>query len=1818
MVPLKAVTVILLVHYVQLVERSESKRIVVSEEGISDYTDLDFQSICCTFGHCVCQSFLHALTNLTDNVTITITTDVMLSSAVFIVGVDNTRVVGYNKLTVHCNNTGGLKFISCKNITIEGISWEGCGFNNKSDTDPVLGMYNSSGITIQNCTFHNSIGQAVVLSNVMGNVIINSCMFTNNTQYRGHGVAVYYPSGTDTHVLFTIDNCSFTDNGRAESVVYIRGYKLREAISLHNSMFVNNHGVPLYISYQVVHIRGNLLVKSNDNGGIFSTNNSYILFTKHSHASFYNNKAELGGAIYSNDNVNMSFEENSTVTFTENYAEKKGGAIFSNDNANMSFEENSVVIFIENNAKRDGGAIYCSGTSNILFKGTVKFIKNSAQFYGGAVYSHDNSSILFTDNSTITVVENNAKYGGAIYSLDNSKTIFEESSVVIFAKNNARWNGGAINSGENSGISIKENSTVTFTENSAGWYGGAIYLNEYSSILFENISTVSFTENNASWNGGALYSIVNSSISFEGNSLVNFTKNYARWHGGVIYSNCSSKISFEGKSTVLFTKNSAKYYGGSIYSNGISIISFKEKCTATFIKNSAIWSGGAIFSAYKSKLSCEKNSTVTFTKNYAKRDGGALYSIYSSIISFHGNSTMTFTDNMATRDGGAIYTLHNSNVLFKDNCIVSFTKNKATRYGGAIHSIQNSNISFEMNSVITFNENSAIDGGAIHIASNVNPLFQENCTVSFTENKAIRYGGAIYSTYNSNTLFDQSSKVAFTENIASEDGGAIYSYNSSILFKDYCIVVLAENIAMRDGGAICTAYSSNISFEGNSKITFTENTAGRDSGAIFPDKDSNIIFSGNSEVDLLNNTATRDGGAICHLYNTVTFQGYVTVMFVDNKASRDGGAINSYLATVVFKDHCKVIFSDNYALRYGGGVYSLLNSIVLCIGSSTVEFTRNEALSGGALCSEINSSVVYKENTTVRFQSNVGKRQGGAIYNFRNYYSHDGYSKTTYTNNYATFGGAVYSDGGSNLVGGGNSVVEFINNKAVFGGAIYAGGLANSLSIFNESSTYFNAISTFEGNSTVIFMNNVAISHGGAIFALQSNIKCGKNRAVIFQDNTAQANGGAIYLSDQSTTIFANDSDLTFSYNTAEGYGGAIFIRITESVIAFNTHFNAQFHNNSAKVAGNLLYITVPKWCDRSCLDGSIMGIENVLQSSQDVAVTPHTIELYHPAVCISYNTEGDCRIYFVRNTMLGQEISIDACVLDYYGQHCNAVQFIVSGENNNNYSINGENYVFISCGNSTFQGISIIGNETFPAQSNYSITLKLNVGPYSDEKAFSNTIVVEISPCHPGFWHDKKLQRCVCYNDTDIVFCSDSSSTIKRGYWFGIVNRQPTVTVCPVNYCDFTCCETTDGFYHLSPSRENQCRSHRTGIACGNCEEGWALSFDSAECIHINQCTAGQTALIVALTSLYWLGVLSAAFFIMYYKVPVGYLYAISYYYSMMDVWLSQTLHLSQSLLITFNALSSIVKVTPQFLGQLCLIKNMSGIDQQFIHYIHPVAITLILIAISLVAKVSYRFSSFISRGIIRVICLLLLLSYTSITTTSLMLMRVLTFVNVHKVYTYLSPDIEYFHGRHLPYGIVAVFFAIVIVIGLPLLLLLEPFLNSFINFTRIKPLLDQFQGCYKDRYRSMASYYMICRLVIIVVFIAGSSNASLAHYILIVLCVIASTIHLMVRPYHYKKLNIFDGLILMLINFVTVLPLFDTLNSNIVVGIAFTLMILPLVMFLVMVLLLCKEKLKKALDYCSASSKDDSSENAEVPMSDIGLVIDDSMRIHATICEM
>ena len=177
---------------------------------------------CYMYEECSCYSFDNALAYLTGNALLNIITDVMLSTLMKASNIENISIIGHNNPIVNCKGIGGIYFTFCNNCIIQGITWNECG---SGRTQPGLKLKYCSHITIQSCSFQHSIGQAVALINIIGDVNINHCKFVNNSHYRGHGAAISYSSNivinSPTPFLFQICNCNFTHNEGTYSLVYI-------------------------------------------------------------------------------------------------------------------------------------------------------------------------------------------------------------------------------------------------------------------------------------------------------------------------------------------------------------------------------------------------------------------------------------------------------------------------------------------------------------------------------------------------------------------------------------------------------------------------------------------------------------------------------------------------------------------------------------------------------------------------------------------------------------------------------------------------------------------------------------------------------------------------------------------------------------------------------------------------------------------------------------------------------------------------------------------------------------------------------------------------------------------------------------------------------------------------------------------------------------------------------------------------------------------------------------------------------------------------------------------------------------------------------------------------------------------------------------------------------------------------------------------------------------------------------------------------------------------------------------------------------------
>ena len=934
--------------------------------------------------------------------------------------------------------------------------------------------------------------------------------------------------------------------------------------------------------------------------------------------------------------------------------------------------------------------------------------------------------------------------------------------------------------------------------------------------------------------------------------------------------------------------------------------------------------------------------------------------------------------------------------------------------------------------------------------------------------------------------------------------------------------------------------------------TFSNNGNGGLIGFIFANNPNGKIsvtvegcnFTGNRAVNFSNRAlaiAIRPG-------NTSPLSIYVRCSnFVNNKngtidiLTSPGKVLHLVYFHKVFIKECVVMGSSSSGS--GSVSISLHSSLNNTYYFQSVFFIANNylGLTGGALFLKTANAENDIFILNCVFQNNIGLGQGAAFYVADGVISNANAYQTVIT-----------------FIG-----TTFINNTAGSSIVYVGGGTINNTKITAEGTRFINN----NGTALRLFMSQVTFF-----------------TYVLFENNTANS-GAALYL-EQGTQVYFDDKYSTiivqFVNNTVTHYGGAVYTELpstcpNKGAMFHNQHWNLSisFMNNTAGVIGNSLYFNIYEFC---IIDTNVSSINSLFYFpykfnyseayNKSIVTSPHSIVLYFPNDDGSYISKN---IVFIRNKILGKEITFTGAVLDYFNNSAEPTQFHVKCLHGCNHRL-ANNHDWLLVDNVSLLTITLTGSRIDFNPVN--ITLSLTSILASFNKQITLQLIIELSPCYSGYFYNINSKKCICYNHKDIVGCYDDYNEIKRGYWFGNITdpSKPTVSLCPSRYCYFGKHrnETRQGYCILPSASDDQCHVHRTGVACGECKPGYTLAYDSPDCINkLHKCSPGMSVLVIVLTILYWISVVTVVFILMHFsckfQISSGYAYGIIYYYSIVDILSNNNPYISDAVFQVIAVLSSFAKLTPQLFGQLCLVQGLSGIDQQFIHYTHAVAVLLMLLIIVLMARYSPRLAFYVRRYIISVICILLLLSYTSLASTSLQLLRATHYPGYDGLYVYVSPDMKYFNNRHAFYGVVALLCGAIVVIGLPLFLLLEPLvLSRWFNFVRVKPLLDQFQSCYKNKYRWFAAYYLICRQVIITIVYFGNNDYYEMLYYLQTACVVIAMFHIWIQPYISDFLNAFDGIVLLTIILVVNANTFTFLSSATSV-IIIVLVLLPLIVFCV-----------------------------------------------------
>lgn len=336
-------------------------------------------------------------------------------------------------------------------------------------------------------------------------------------------------------------------------------------------------------------------------------------------------------------------------------------------------------------------------------------------------------------------------------------------------------------------------------------------------------------------------------------------------------------------------------------------------------------------------------------------------------------------------------------------------------------------------------------------------------------------------------------------------------------------------------------------------------------------KSSNITLDGLELFDVHVNYKDFDGALNIYQCQNVTLK---NSKIYNNKSVKHYGGLRIQRTDIKITN-CEVygneVLSDSTDHLFGGGMY-IHESNVTIDGNSKIYNNKLTNTSSDKSLITKGSGIFVTERSTVAIKGD-----------------------TVISNHEAQYGGAIYSEGNSDIMVGGNAVLHnnsavCTNEQEVKGGAIYQGAgeleigdnaqLKNNYAVACEGknsmggAVYIESQSHFSATGNALFEKNAA-KLGGAVYLSENCAIADIDGEVVFKDNYATKEAGqqAVNYDGDAGAIYADKTTLSIKngasfINNNASYGGAIYLKQKVKMTAES----ATFHENRAQVNGGAVY----------------------------------------------------------------------------------------------------------------------------------------------------------------------------------------------------------------------------------------------------------------------------------------------------------------------------------------------------------------------------------------------------------------------------------------------------------------------------------------------------------------------------------------------------------------------------------------------------------------------------------------------------------------------
>ena len=620
--------------------------------------------------------------------------------------------------------------------------------------------------------------------------------------------------------------------------------------------------------------------------------------------------------------------------------------------------------------------------------------------------------------------------------------------------------------------------------------------------------------------------------------------------------------------------------------------------------------------------------------------------------------------------------------------------------------------------------------------------------------------------------------------------------------------------------------------------------------------------------------------------------------------------------------------------------------------------------------------------------------------------------------------------------------------------------------------------------------------------------------------------------------IIQDLSKSNFIDNVVSLQGGAIYSSVTK-YCTFNAKSVAKadqvyFANNYANLIEQSIYIENTVKCSQSREDFR----------SKFQFVPPVETQVLFPLYTVDISFEPD-----VRREMLGEKFNLKHTkMLDIFGHvsfGTGVLRFQSTSPSNSTvaYNMRGPstislddytgNLEFFVVGPEITQDISAVIDLYFRRKDSYGVG-----------KAEINFHLVK---CQLGYEYSHKKTMCVCeaQSPNDFLICDRHGQTlcVKRHYWYSIDFK--TTYPCPAQNCWFMyghcpktsrlCSNSTE---YCSIREENDiCWEGKSGFLCSECATNHSFTFAAFKCSSSTTCNPWNTLLLLLALLVYWIVFIVVLLIGLSVNLSVGsgFMFGIVYFFSVATIYTgSSELYSDMWVRILLYIDMAITLCDPELLGYVtntCFAKSWENLLP---HELFRIATPFFLVSAIFFITLFSRYCrmpkriSLAENSPIHAICLLILLSYTSISCTSLKLLIPMKVNDSLRVQ--VAPTVVYFGNEHIPYAVVGICAELFFCLPICFLFLFAPLISRHVNLVRLrlKPIVDEFQACYKPEYRWFAGFYFLTRQIVYLVHMTCSIPFPQSNYVLTTINVFVLMTHMTVQPYSKKWLNILDTILL------------------------------------------------------------------------------------------